>query len=204
MVAVRHPDDLVAMSVALAVLLLGMYAAGLVFLTRTHRSVFAHLDERHSGQVETTWSLLWAAGVPAISSVLVVLMGDLLVDSIHDAAVTVGSSEFFLAFVVVGAVGAITTNTFADAAQDKMDVVVHITIGSGVQSAMVVIPLLVIASLTIGSTPMALVFNAYEVSAVLIAVLIASLLAQQGETTWFAGVQLVSAWVVLGIVAYYA
>ena len=89
-------------------------------------------------------------------------------------------------------------------AKDKMDLAVNIAIGSSAQIALFVAPVLVLLSFVVGPHPMALVFNGYELGALLFAVLIANLVTQDGESNWFEGVQLLSLYAVLGLVFYFA
>src|SRR5918997_6683373 len=88
--------------------------------------------------------------------------------------------------------------------KDKMDLAVNIAIGSSAQIALFVAPVLVLASFVLGPAPMALVFNGYELGAMLLAVLIANFLTQEGESNWFEGVQLLAVYVVLGLVFFFA
>ena len=90
------------------------------------------------------------------------------------------------------------------AAKNKMDLAVNIAIGSSAQIALFAAPVLVIASFFIGPGPLALVFNGFELGAILLAVLIANYVAQDGESTWFEGVQLLAVYVVLGLAFFYA
>jgi Ca2+:H+ antiporter len=85
------------------------------------------------------------------------------------------------------------------AAKDKMDLAVNIAIGSSAQVALFAIPVLVILSFFIGDFPMALVFNGFELGALIIAVLIANHVTNEGETTWFEGLQLLAVYVILGL-----
>ena len=88
--------------------------------------------------------------------------------------------------------------------KDKMDLAVNIAIGSSAQIALFVAPVLVLLSYVVGPGPMPLVFNGYELGAMLFAVLIANFLTQEGESNWFEGVQLLSLYAVLGLVFYLA
>jgi Ca2+:H+ antiporter len=85
-----------------------------------------------------------------------------------------------------------------------MDLAVNIAIGSSAQIALFVAPVLVVLSFVVGPTPMALVFNGYEIGAMVFAVLIANFVTQEGETNWFEGVQLLALYVVLGLVFFFA
>ena len=90
------------------------------------------------------------------------------------------------------------------AMKDKMDLSVNIAVGSSAQIALFVAPILVLLSFVVGSDPIALVFNGYELGAMLFAVLIANFLTQEGESNWFEGVQLLSLYAVFGLVFYFA
>jgi Ca2+:H+ antiporter len=85
-----------------------------------------------------------------------------------------------------------------------MDLAVNIALGSSAQIALFVAPALVLISFVVGPDPMALVFNGYELGALLFAVLIANLVTQEGESNWFEGVQLLSLYAVFGLVFFYA
>jgi Ca2+:H+ antiporter len=85
-----------------------------------------------------------------------------------------------------------------------MDLSVNIAIGSSAQVALFVAPVLVLASLLIGPHPLALVFNGFELGAILLAVVIANYITNDGESNWFEGVQLLAVYLVLGIAFYYA
>src|SRR5918997_601206 len=90
------------------------------------------------------------------------------------------------------------------AARNKMDLAVNIAIGSSAQIALFAAPVLVLLSFFVGPFPMALVFNGLELGAIVLAILIANQVTQEGESTWFEGLQLLAVYVVLGLVFYYA
>jgi len=81
--------------------------------------------------------------------------------------------------------------------KNKMNLAVNIAIGSSAQVALFVAPVLVLASFVLGPGPMPLVFNGFELGAVLIAGLIANVVTHEGESTWFEGVQLLAVYVIL-------
>ena len=88
--------------------------------------------------------------------------------------------------------------------KDKMDLAVNIAIGSAAQIALFVGPVLVIASFFIGPGPLPLVFNGFELGAILLAILIANTVTSDGESNWFEGVQLLALYAIVGIAFYYA
>jgi Ca2+:H+ antiporter len=90
------------------------------------------------------------------------------------------------------------------AAKDKMDLAVGIAIGSSAQVALFVAPVLVVLSFMFGPGPLSLVFNGYELAGVFLAVLIATHIARDGESTWFEGLQLLAVYAVLGLTFFFA
>jgi Ca2+:H+ antiporter len=128
-----------------------------------------------------------------------------LVGSISEASQSVGLSEFFIGVIVVAIVGNAAEHWVAVlvAYKNKMNLAVNIAIGSSAQVALFVAPILVFASFVIGPEPMALVFNGFEVGALLFAVLIANYVTHEGESTWFEGVQLLAVYAVLGITFFF-
>jgi Ca2+:H+ antiporter len=199
-------SELEQLSLGVAIVLLVSYVAGLVFSLKTHRAVFNPFEK--GGEEEEThhWSVKKAGIFLALSAVAVGVMSEILVGSISEAADEIGLSQFFVGVFVVAIVGNAAEHWVAVlvAAKDKMDLAVNIAIGSSAQIALFVAPVLVLASFVVGPSPMALVFNGYELGALLFAVLIANLVTQDGESNWFEGVQLLALYAVLGLVFYFA
>jgi Ca2+:H+ antiporter len=191
------------LSLAVAIVLFATYLAGLVFSLKTHRALF---NPEYEDEESWGWSVRKSVIVLAIAGVLVGVMSEVLVGSITDASKSVGLSEFFIGAIVVAIVGNAAEHWVAVlvAAKDKMDLAVNIAIGSSAQVALFVAPVLVLASFFIGPHPLALVFNGFELGAILLAILIGSRITQDGESTWFEGVQLLALYLVFGIAFYYA
>jgi Ca2+:H+ antiporter len=200
---VNYGSTVEHLSLAVAIVLIATYVAGLFFSLKTHRDIFnpEYGDEGTSGW-STRTSVLALAG----AGVLVGLMSEILVGSIEEASHAVGLSEFFIGVIVVAIVGNAAEHWVAVlvAMKNKMDLSVNIAIGSSAQVALFVAPILVLASFFLGPHPLALVFNGFELGAILIAILIANYVTQDGESTWFEGVQLLAVYAVFGIAFYYA
>jgi len=197
-------SDLEKLSFGVAIVLLISYVCGLIFSLKTHRAVFNPYDD--SEEPPHHWSVRQAGIYLAVAAVAVGVMSEILVGSISEASKDIGLSEFFVGVFVVAIVGNAAEHWVAVlvAAKDKMDLAVNIAIGSSAQIALFVAPVLVLLSFVVGDHPMALVFNGYELGALLFAVLIANLVTQDGESNWFEGVQLLSLYAVLGLVFYFA
>jgi Ca2+:H+ antiporter len=198
-------SDLEQLSFGVAIVLLISYVAGLIFSLKTHRAVFNPYDDSAEAEAHH-WPVRRAAVYLALAAVAVGVMSEILVGSITEASEDIGLSQFFVGVFVVAIVGNAAEHWVAVlvAAKDKMDLAVNIAIGSSAQIALFVAPLLVLTSFVVGDHPMALVFNGYELGALLFAVLIANLVTQDGESNWFEGVQLLALYAVLGLVFYFA
>ena len=198
-------SDLEQLSLGVAIVLLLSYAAGLWFSLKTHRSVFNPFGEEQDEEAHH-WPVRRAAIYLAVAAVAVGLMSEILVGSISEASEEIGLSEFFVGVFVVAIVGNAAEHWVAVlvAAKDKMDLAVNIAVGSSAQIALFVAPVLVLLSFVVGPDPMALVFNGYELGAILLAILVAQAITQDGESNWFEGVQLLALYAVLGLVFYFA
>jgi Ca2+:H+ antiporter len=192
------------LSVGLAVLLIVAYGLGMLFSLKTHKELFASAE--HGEEGEAPWPVGLALMTLAGVTVLVALVSEIFVESVQKAAEAFGMSQAFVGFIVVALVGgaAEMASAFSGARKNRLDLSVGIALGSASQIALFVAPVLVLLSFVVGDHPMALVFNGYELGALLFAVLIANLVTQDGESNWFEGVQLLSLYAVLGLVFYFA
>jgi Ca2+:H+ antiporter len=196
------------LSLAVAIVLIVTYAAGLVFSLRTHRELFnPHTDEEGEKDDDIWgWPMRTSVIALALAGVAVGVMSEILVGSIEATSHSIGLSEFFIGVIVVAIVGNAAEHWVAVlvAVKDKMDLSVNIAIGSSAQVAMFVAPVLVLLSFVLGPGPMPLVFNGFEVAAIFLAVLVANQVTNEGESTWFEGVQLLALYVILGLTFYFA
>jgi Ca2+:H+ antiporter len=202
---VNYDSTVEQLSFAVAIVLIISYVGGLIFSLRTHRDLFNPAqddDELHGEPWSVRRSLLALAG----AGLAVGLMSEILVGSISEAAHQVGLSEFFIGVIVVAIVGNAAEHWVAVlvAAKNKMDLAVNIAIGSSAQIALFVAPVLVLVSFLLGPHPMPLVFNGFELGGVLLAVIIANQVTNEGETTWYEGLQLLATYAVLAIAFYFA
>lgn len=187
------------LSAAVAIVLIVSYGAGLVFSLKTHRALFNPPYEE--AEETSDWSVRKCVAALAVAGVLVGLMSEILVGSIGEAASSVGLSEFFIGAIVVAIVGNAAEHWVAVlvARKDKMDLSVNIAIGSSAQIALFVAPVLVLASFIFGPGPMPLVFNGFELAALVLAVVIANQVTSEGESNWFEGVQLLGVYLILAL-----
>ncbi|RMF72224.1 MAG: calcium/proton exchanger [Acidobacteria bacterium] len=194
------------LSTEIAVVLLVVYALSLVFSLRTHRALFVG----EGGDVETVdeghavWPLGRALLVLLAATVLIAWMSEILVGTVEHAASALGMTDLFLGVIVVAIIGNAAEHSTAiiAARKNRMDLSLGIAIGSSVQIALFVAPVLVLVSHVLGPRPMDLVFSPAEVLAVVLAVAITGQIAGDGESHWLEGVQLLAVYAIFGIVFY--
>jgi Ca2+:H+ antiporter len=202
---VHYDTTVQGLSAAVACVLIFSYVAGLWFSLKTHRDLFNPVQEPGEDHGEP-WTVRKSVIALAIAGVAVGVMSEILVDSISDAASKLGLSEFFIGVIVVAIVGNAAEHWVAVlvAMKDKMDLAVNIAIGSSAQIALFVAPVLVLVSFFLGPHPMALVFNGFELGGILLAIIIANHVTNEGESTWYEGLQLLAVYLVLAIAFFVA
>jgi Ca2+:H+ antiporter len=188
------------LSDGLAIVLIVVYALYIFFSLR-QESPEAEAREHHGAP---TMKLPVALGLMAATTIGIVFMSELLVGAVEPVAEQWGLSELFIGVMLVPLVGNIAEHIVAVqvAYQNKMDLSLGIAIGSGLQIALFVTPVLVWISVMLGN-PMSLVFNGYELAGLIGAALIAVLISVDGESNWLEGAQLIALYIMLGISFYF-
>ena len=191
------------LSLTVAVVLLVTYAGGLWFSLISHRDLFNPPEDE--SEVEP-WSVRRSVMVLALAGIAVGVMSEILVGSISETAESLGLTEFFIGVVIVAVVGNAAEHWVAVyvAAKDKMDLAINIAVGSAGQVALFVGPLLVVVSFFLGPQPLSLVFNGFELGGIVLAVIIASNITGDGESTWFEGLMLLALYTVLAVAFLFA
>jgi Ca2+:H+ antiporter len=198
---VRPSEENIAfLSDGLAIVLIVVYGLYILFSLR-QKSPEAEAREHHD---PPTMRLPFAVGLMAASTIGVVFMSEVLVGAIEPVAEQWGLSELFIGVMLIPLVGNIAEHIVAVqvAIQNKMDLSLGIAVGSGLQIALFVTPVLVGVGLVIGS-PMTLVFNSYELAGLIGAGLIAVFISVDGESNWLEGAQLLALYLMLGIAFYF-
>lgn len=176
------------LSLGLAILLIAVYALGMLFSLRTHRELFASVS--HADEDEKLWPLGLSIVLLVVVTLLVALVSEIFVGSVQAAAEHLGMTPAFVGFIVVALVGAAAemTTAFSAARANRLDLSVGIALGSAAQIALFVAPLLVLVSYFIGPEPMTLQFWPGAVTMMIVATLAATLLSNGGRGAWYAGV----------------
>lgn len=192
------------LSLELSLVLLTAYAASLIFTLRTHRHLYVGVVEHGAPPGETPsprpWSLGRSFGVLLIATVGIGLLAEVMIGSVSEASHQLGLTDMFVGVIVVAIVGNAAEHSTAVlvAWHNRMDLSVGIAVGSSVQIAMFIAPLLVVLSRLMGQ-PLDLAFSLPEVAAVAISVLVANQIAGDGESNWLEGALLVAVYTMLGL-----
>jgi Ca2+:H+ antiporter len=192
-----------SISVWMSLILLAVYAANLIFSLVTHRALFAgeeqgDLHEPHSAGWSVGRALLVLGGATA----LIAWMSEILVGALVPATAALGLNDAFVGVFVVAILGNAaehSTAVFA-AMKNRMDLSLSIAIGSSVQVALFVAPLLVLLSYVIGPKPMDMAFSGGLVLMIMLAVWITGQVAADGRSNWLRGVQLLAVYLILALV----
>jgi Ca2+:H+ antiporter len=193
------------LSVSISIVLLVVYLLYLVFALITHSALFTGSRSRGPQEGKAQASMGHAALVLAGSTAAIAWMSEIMVGAIEPTAREFGLSTVFIGVFVVAVVGNAAEHATAVSAalKDRMDLSLSIAIGSSVQVALFVAPVLVLTSLFIGPAPMNLAFPAGLVLIVLLSVLITGQVAGDGRSDWLKGVQLLAVYLVLGLTFFF-
>jgi Ca2+:H+ antiporter len=191
------------LSIGVSLVLMFTYLSHLVFSLVTHRNLFNPSSaDPHHGEVH--WSTARATAVLIVATLLVALMSEILVGAVEHASRTMGMNQVFIGVVIVAIVGNAAEHSTAVlvALKNQMDLSVGIAIGSALQIALFVAPVLVFASY-LRAEPMDLRFTSLEVVAVLLGVFIARMVAEDGESNWLEGLMLLMIYAILGLAFFF-
>lgn len=189
-----------SLSVGISVIMIALYLAALFFKLVTHRGVYAGEAEETEHHEEPEWTKGQAIAVLLLATLAVAYVSENLVHTFEVVGESFGWSELFIGVIIVAIVGNAAEHASAIlmAMKNKMDVAVEIAVGSTLQIAMFVAPVLVLLSLLF-SEPMPLVFTIPELVAMITAVFLAVIISNDGETNWFEGLTLLAAYFIMGI-----
>ncbi len=192
------------LSLGVSVVLIIVYAANLAYTFFTHRDVFS-LEEEEDDESGTPWPLWTSLVVLAGGTAVTALEAEMVSGALESTAASLGLTTFFLGVIVLAVVGNAAEYVAAVyfAKEGRMSLVMSITVGSTIQVALLLAPLLVIVSYFMG-TPMNLVFqNPLELIAIAGVAFVVNAIAQDGEATWFEGVLLIAVYLLFGLAFFF-
>jgi Ca2+:H+ antiporter len=196
------------LSIAIAIVLMAVYVMTLVFSMKTHDYLYdagIAVSEPIEDGTEAAQPKLWLwVGVLLGATILVAVESELLVDALEVATSQLGLTALFTGVIVVPIIGNAAEHATAVtvAMKNKMDLSVSVALGSSLQIALFVAPVLVITGWVLGR-PMDLNFNPFELVAVAVSVLIANSISSDGRSNWLEGTLLLAAYTVLGLAFYF-
>lgn len=202
------------LSVAVAIVLIIVYGLTLLFSMKTHSYLYdvgvAELEGEEEGEDESETEIkkkvnLWFwVGVLLVVTLGVAIESELLVETLEEATSSLGLTAFFTGVILLPIIGNAAEHATAVtvAMKNKMDLSVSVAVGSSLQIALFVAPVLVIAGWLIGQ-PMDLNFNPFELVAVMVSVLIANSISSDGKSNWLEGGLLLATYLILGFAFYF-
>ncbi len=198
--AVLPDRTLESISLGVAGVMIILYVLGLIFSLRGSTALAPAPDEAAAPH----WSKQTSIIVLGLATAAVVWLSEILVASVEPVTAVLGLSEFFLGIILIPIIGNVAEHLVAVevALKNKMDLSLEIALGSSLQIALFVAPVLVFVSLLFGKE-LTLVFNQFELLALIGAVAISALVASDGETNWLEGAQLLGMYVILAVAFFF-
>jgi Ca2+:H+ antiporter len=197
---VNH-DAVEYLSLGVAGAMIVLYVLALIYQLRNPGAHTYEDDEFTAVKQEAPhWSVAKAGIALLLATAAIVWMSELLVGTVEHVVMEIGVTEFFLGIVIVPLIGNVAEHLVAVqvAAKNQMELSLAISVGSSLQIALFVAPLLVFVSLLMGN-PLTLVFNKFELIALMAAVLIAGLVSLDGESNWLEGAMLLTIYIVIAL-----
>lgn len=188
------------LSIGVSIIMIIMYLAALLFKLVTHRGVYQHKSDEVAHEEEPEWSKGKAILILAIATLAVAYVSEALVHTFETVAKSFGWSELFIGVIIVAIVGNAAEHASAIimAYKNKVNIAVEIAVGSTLQIAMFVAPVLVLLSMLFAQK-MPLVFTIPELVSMITAVFLTIAISNDGDTNWFEGGTLLAAYVIMGI-----
>ena len=192
------------LNVGIACLLLVAYGLYILFSLKTHSTAFASVETDEGEHHEQQWSVTRAVGSLILASVLAAWMSEKLVGAAEATGHALGMSQIFIGIVFVAIVGgaAESGSAVAMARKNKMDLSLGIGLGSCIQIALFVAPLLVLLSYFIAPQPLSLSFGRAEIGSLFMAVIIGAMVSADGQANWYKGVQLITVYAIIALMFY--
>ena len=185
-----------ALSLGVAGVMILLYVLGMIYSLKAYKSPLAQPVEKEPPK----WSIGFSILVLAAATIGIVWLSEMLVGAVEDVVKYWGLSEFFLGIILIPIIGNAAEHLVSVqvALRNQMDLSVEIAVSSSLQIALFVAPFLVFASLLLGH-PLSLVFNLFELIALIAAVLIVVLVSSDGESNWLEGATLLAVFAILSI-----
>ena len=197
---------LIVISFTIALILLIIYMTGLIFSLLQQRNLFLghnHNNDNGNGK-QSKWSLSFAIGVLAITIFFVALESELLITKVKSVITALNLPEIFIGIIIIPILGNVAEHASAIlmAMRNKVDISLEIAIGSSLQIAMLVTPILILYSFTLAN-PLIYIYDPFEVVAVITAIFLSLYVVQDGKTFWLEGALLVFSYIIFCVMFFY-
>ncbi|HTM10977.1 MAG TPA: calcium/proton exchanger [Verrucomicrobiae bacterium] len=203
------PDTMVReeqlLNLGIAIVLLVTYGLYLLFMLKTHPDVFTGADDEVEHHDAAAWSPPRAVASLLVASLLAAWMSEILVGAAEGTGKALGMSQTFIGIVFLAIVGgaAESGSAVAMARKNRLNLSVGIALGSCIQIALFVAPVLVLASYALAPRPLELSFGRAELGSMFLAVLIGAMVSGDGRSNWYKGVQLITVYVIIAFLFYF-
>jgi Ca2+:H+ antiporter len=188
-------------ALAASFVLIGLYVCNLIFSLVTNKDLISSSDDGHEGPV---WSVARAVSTLVVCTLVVAWLSETLVGSLEGFSKGLGLSEVFAGLIIIPIVGnAAEHSASVFARKDKLDISIQIALGATIQIALLVAPLLVIASYFMGKPMDLVIHRPLELAALVGATLITASVARDGESNWLEGAMLLGVYLLLAIAFYF-
>ena len=191
-----------SISLGVAVVMIALYALGLFY--RLRHGAADQIGEEAEDEAKAHWSLRQSIIILALATVAVVWLSEILVASVEPVTRALGLSEFFIGIILIPIIGNVAEHLVAVevSLKNKIELSLEIALSSSQQIALFVAPVLVFVSLLLGQH-LTLVFNTFELVALIAAVGISAMVALDGESNWLEGAQLLGVYIILGVAFFF-
>jgi Ca2+:H+ antiporter len=193
------------LSVGISVILLISYVLYLIFMIKTHPDMFKSTEGNGEEEHGEHWSITRSIISLVIASVFAAWMSEILVGSAQETGKALGMSDRFIGMIILAIVGgaAESLSAISMAGKNKLDLTLSIALGSCIQIALLLAPLMVLLSYFIAPQPMNLSFGRVELGSLFLAVLMGIMISTDGKSNWYKGVQLITIYLIIAVLFYF-
>lgn len=198
-------ESVQSLSLGIAMVMLVIYILGLIYSLITHRNAFIKHEDHEDEEAEAPkWSLAKSIVILAVSTFFVAIQSETLVATVEHTVQQFGLPEVFIGIILIPILGNVAEHASAMimAVNNKVDISLEIAVGSSMQIALFVAPILVLLSFMLGN-PMPYVFNMFQVVSILISIGMSLYVFQDGKTNWLEGVLLIGCYFILGMAFFF-
>jgi Ca2+:H+ antiporter len=198
---IDHPQSELLFSEGVAVILIILYGLSILYSFRSTKD--DHVTEELAHEAPK-WSRNLTIGILIGATIATAIVSETLVGAVEPVVEQLGLTEFFLGIIIIPLVGNIAEHVVAIqvALKNKMELSLAVSLGSSLQIALFVAPVLVFVSLLLGNR-MLLVFNDFELIALIGTALIAAFIALDGESNWLEGAMLLAVYLILALAFFF-